>query len=58
MRVQVGGEYLWVQILLDLTKPIFRGKILHIKDKKHWISFKYERLPIFCFKCETIRHGS
>jgi hypothetical protein len=39
------GEYLRVRIVLDLTKPISRGRFLHIRDKTHWISFKYEKIP-------------
>jgi hypothetical protein len=52
------GEYLRVHIVLDLTKPISRGRFLHIRDKAHWISFKYEKIPCFCFKCGIVRHGS
>jgi hypothetical protein len=52
------GEYLRVRIVLDLSKPISRGRILHVRDKQYWITFKYEKLPRFCFKCGTIRHGS
>jgi hypothetical protein len=51
------GEYLRVRIILDLTKPISRGRFLQIRDKAHWVSFKYEKIPRFCFKCGTVRHG-
>jgi hypothetical protein len=51
------GEYLRVRIVLDLTKPLSKGRFLHIHDKEVWIDFKYERIPRFCFKCGTVRHG-
>jgi hypothetical protein len=51
------GEYLRVRIVLDLTKPLSRGRFLHIREKAIWITFKYEKIPRFCFKCGTIRHG-
>jgi hypothetical protein len=51
------GEYLRVRVVLDLTKPLSRGRFLHIRDKEVWIDFKYEKIPRFCFKCGTVRHG-
>jgi hypothetical protein len=52
------GEYLRVRILLDLKKPLARGRLLHLQSKSLWIAFKYEKLPKFCFKCGVIKHGS
>lgn len=51
------GEFLRVRIVLDLTKPLSRGRMLHVRDKTIWIAFKYEKIPRFCFKCGIIRHG-
>jgi hypothetical protein len=50
-------EYLRVRVMLDLTKPLARGRMLHLKEKYVWIDFKYERLPKFCFHCGVISHG-
>jgi hypothetical protein len=52
------GEYLQVRIMLNLSKPLFRGRGLRIKDRSILIAFQYERIPRFCFKCGTLRHGS
>lgn len=46
-----------MRIVLDLSKPISRGRFLHVRDKPIWINFKYETLPGFCFKSGIIRHG-
>jgi hypothetical protein len=51
------GEFLRVRIVLDLTKPLSRGRFLRLRDRTIWITFKYERIPRFCFKCGVIRHG-
>jgi hypothetical protein len=29
---------------------VFRGK-------SHWVTFKYEKMPLFCFLCGCIVHG-
>ena len=57
-EVGVGwGEFLRVRIVLDLTKPLSRGRFLKLRDRTIWITFRYERIPRFCFKCGVIRHG-
>lgn len=48
------GEYLRVRIMLDLSKPLSRGRRLKLKGKSIWIAFQYERIPRFCFKCRII----
>jgi hypothetical protein len=51
------GEYLRVRIILDLSKPLSRVRFIKLRDKSIWIPFRYEKIPRFCFKCGTIRHG-
>jgi hypothetical protein len=51
------GEYLRVKIPLDLSKPLARGRMLHLQSGSCWVGFKYEKLPTFCFHCGVIRHG-
>jgi hypothetical protein len=51
------GEFLRVRILIDLTKPLARGRMLKFQGKTKWIPFQYERLPKFCFNCGVIIHG-
>jgi hypothetical protein len=52
------GEFLRVRIVLDLTKPLSRGRRLKLRDRSIWITFKYEKIPRFCFNCGVIQHGS
>jgi hypothetical protein len=52
------GEYLRVRIVLDLTKPLSRGRRLKLCDRSIWITFKYEKIPHFCFNFGVIQHGS
>ena len=48
-RVYDGGSFLRIQVSIDLTLPLCRGRLVSLnKDKQVWVSFKYERLPRFC----------
>ena len=41
--------FLRVQVALPITKPIRRGGFIASSDgERHWVQFKYERLPLFC----------
>jgi hypothetical protein len=51
------GEFLRVRILLDLSKPLSRGRMLKIKSNSVWVAFQYEKLPNFCYHCGLLRHG-
>ena len=51
------GEYLRVKILIDLYKPLSRGRMLKFDGKSTLIGFKFERLPKFCYHCGVIHHG-
>jgi hypothetical protein len=51
------GEYLRIKVVLDLFKPLARGRMLKLQGKLNWVAFQYERLPKFCFCCGVIVHG-
>jgi hypothetical protein len=54
---EVGwGEYLRAKIVIDLTKPLARGWMLHVQGHSTWVAFRYEKLPKFCYDCGTIEH--
>ncbi|KAF4393962.1 hypothetical protein G4B88_025931 [Cannabis sativa] len=46
------------RVSLDLTKPLLAGVGLDdAGGEKVWSYFKYERLPLFCYKCGVIGHS-
>lgn len=45
-------------MLLDLCKPLLHGLMVNIGGITTWVTYKYERLPKFCFSCGLILHGS
>jgi hypothetical protein len=51
------GRFLRVRVMINLFKPLERGRTLFVAGNTCWISFKYEKLPVFCFKCGCIIHG-
>jgi hypothetical protein len=52
------GSYLRLRVNIDLTKPLDRGRALNLAGKTSWVEFKYEKLPLFCFRCGRVVHGS
>jgi hypothetical protein len=46
-----------MRVTIDLTQPLERRRALHLEGKSHWIVFKYEKLPTFCFYCGRLVHG-
>jgi hypothetical protein len=50
------GEYLWAKIVIDMTKPLAKGRMLHIQGRSNWVAFRYEKLPKFYFDCGIIKH--
>lgn len=46
------GRSLRLRVNIFLRNPLERGRALD-----YWESFKYERLPLFCFNCGRILHG-
>lgn len=51
-------HFLRVKILVDITKPLVRGNLINCSCNLLWITFKYEKLPNFCFICGIIKHHS
>ena len=52
-----GGNFMRVRVQLDITQPLCRGRKIWLGgEQDHWVSFKFERLPIFCYWCGQISH--
>ncbi|KAK7853822.1 hypothetical protein CFP56_034518 [Quercus suber] len=51
------GRYLRVRITLDINQPLCRGRMVNVGEMEpQWVSFQYERLPIFCYWCGHLNH--
>jgi hypothetical protein len=51
------GSCLRLRVVINLGKPMERGRALEFGGKSHWVSFKYEKLPLCCFQCGRVVHG-
>ena len=52
-----GGQAMHIRVSVDITKPLCRERRAKLeKDKETWISFKYKRLPNFCYWCGLLTH--
>uniref|UniRef100_A0A803QG00 Zinc knuckle CX2CX4HX4C domain-containing protein n=1 Tax=Cannabis sativa TaxID=3483 RepID=A0A803QG00_CANSA len=54
----INPEYWHGRVKLDISHPLMRGKLVNLPKVRdeHWIEFRYESLPIFCFHCGRIEH--
>jgi hypothetical protein len=50
------GSVMRIRVVIDIQKPLERGRSLTIAGKAHWVRFQYENLPVFCFNCGRIAH--
>nr|POE66312.1 uncharacterized protein CFP56_75139 [Quercus suber] len=51
------GRYIRVRVHINIDQPLCRGRFVNMGETKPlWISFQYERLPIFCYWCGTLNH--
>lgn len=51
------AKFMRVRVDLPIGKPLQRGgKIVNLDGDKVWISFKYEKLPNFCFHYGILGH--
>ncbi|KAK7814756.1 uncharacterized protein CFP56_002619 [Quercus suber] len=56
-RVQ-WSKCLRVRVRIDVTKRLVRGKKITIEGGESiWVSFKFERLPNFCYRCGLLNHA-
>jgi hypothetical protein len=53
-----GGSYVRIRVRLDCSKPLCRGRRVRLGEgRMGWLSFKFERLPIFCYHCGLLTHA-
>ncbi|KAK7818432.1 uncharacterized protein CFP56_041376 [Quercus suber] len=51
------AKFMRVRVDLPINRPLRRGgNIVNLEGEKFWVSFKYERLPTFCFLCGILGH--
>ena len=52
------GRYLRIRVEVEIAKPLMRGYIIQVEETAPvWVDFKYEHLPIFCYRCSRLGHS-
>jgi len=56
-KQDIANFFMHVKVALSLSKPIRRGAFLVGSNvQKTWVTFKYERLALFCHYCGLLGH--
>ncbi|XP_030936437.1 uncharacterized protein LOC115961633 [Quercus lobata] len=56
-RMDEQNFFLRVWVALPISKPLRRGGFLQGSyGKRHWVTYKYERMPLFCHYCGFLGH--
>lgn len=51
------AKFMRVRVNVQIDKPLRRGGyVKNTEGERFWITFKYERLPTFCFICGRMGH--
>ncbi|KAK7849206.1 uncharacterized protein CFP56_003427 [Quercus suber] len=57
-RTDDHNFFLRVKVALPIAKPIRTGGFLKGSDgSRHWVTYKYERMPLFCHYCGILGHN-
>lgn len=51
------GKHVKLLVKADMTQPLLRGTAVKMNGVLKWVSFSYERVPDFCYKCGVIGHS-
>lgn len=43
------GRYLRLKVMLNITKPLPRGKLIKLGLEQTWVELRYENLPYVCY---------
>ncbi|KAK7815075.1 hypothetical protein CFP56_002053 [Quercus suber] len=57
--IDVGRHFIRVRVKIDITLPLCRGRVITLENgSKHWVRFRYERLPNLYFWCGRLNHAN
>ena len=46
-----------VRVKVEIGQPLYRGRLVDLGDRDPiWVAFRYERLPMFCYKYGKLNH--
>ncbi|KAL3345960.1 hypothetical protein AABB24_024754 [Solanum stoloniferum] len=45
------GRYTRLKVMMNISKPLPRGKLIKLRGDTTWVELRYENLPCVCFYC-------
>lgn len=56
-KCETPQVYIRVRVRIDIQESLLRGVPLRVRNgTRQWISFSYERLPVYCYLCGLVGH--
>lgn len=56
-KQELQNLFMRVKVALPISKPIRRGEFITGSEGGHtWVTYRYERLPMFCHYCGLLGH--
>ncbi|CAL1411603.1 unnamed protein product [Linum trigynum] len=52
----IWSNYMRLRVTFQVTKPLRRGVLLEVDNRKQWYEVAYEKLPNFCYNCGMLGH--
>ena len=57
-KTEECGGFMRVRVMVDISQPLCHGRMVALDDNRELcVSFKYERLPNFCYWCGHLTHN-
>ncbi|KAG5623349.1 hypothetical protein H5410_008567 [Solanum commersonii] len=50
------GRYTRLKVMMNISKPLPRGKLIKLRGDTTWVELRYENLPCVCFYCDTLKN--
>ncbi|KAL3352286.1 hypothetical protein AABB24_020369 [Solanum stoloniferum] len=51
------GRYMRLKVMMNISKPLPRGKLIKLGGDTTWVELRYENLPYVCFYCGILGHN-
>ena len=55
----IGGNFLRIKVGVNVSRPLNKGRIVLLGNEEEvWVTFKFEKMPNFCYWCGMVSHNA